>query len=97
MERVDAHSIKSQLGPFQEVWDGIKTFEWRENDRNYAVGDFLLLNEWNSESVLGEDSEFCGRFTGRIILAKVTSMLEEEFGVTKGYCVMSIKVVYKSE
>jgi predicted RNA-binding protein with PUA-like domain len=34
---------------FDAVWDGIKTFEIRKNDRNFQVGDEVILQEYDPE------------------------------------------------
>lgn len=49
---------------FREVESGNKKFELRKNDRNFTVGDYVVLREWNFSS-----------YTGRAILAKITYIL----------------------
>lgn len=56
------HELKSWPEFFQPIWDGIKRFEIRRNDRGYHVGDNLLLREWNPDT---KD------YTGRTIRARV--------------------------
>lgn len=41
------HVLKTWPGPFAAVRDGLKTFEWRRDDRGYEVGDVLRLREWD--------------------------------------------------
>ncbi len=52
---------------FREVECGNKKFELRKNDRDYLIGDYLLLREW----------DFNG-YTGRAILTRITYMLQIE-------------------
>lgn len=40
------HRLKTWPGPFQALVDGTKTFELRYDDRGYAVGDVLHLEEY---------------------------------------------------
>lgn len=40
------HDLKTWTEYFQAVKSGDKTFEIRENDRNFKVGDVLLLREF---------------------------------------------------
>ncbi len=44
------HKLKTWPTFFAAVERGIKTFEVRKNDRNFQVGDTLLLEEWNPET-----------------------------------------------
>jgi hypothetical protein len=75
------HKIKCWIEPFNEVISGKKKFEYRLNDRNYAVGDYLYLQEWNPKSK---------SYTGRSVKKYVTSILTSGFGLPEGYCIMSL-------
>lgn len=59
------HALKTLPEYFEAVRKGDKTFELRENDRDFRVGDYLALNEWDGE-----------KYTGRALLAKITYMLD---------------------
>jgi ParB family chromosome partitioning protein len=83
------HDLKTAWEPFHSVVDGCKRFEYRRNDRDFKVGDYLMLRE----------REGFGDAPGReTCLVKVTYILRgedlESFGVPEGYCVMSIERVY---
>ena len=80
------HELKTVQAPFVAVLEGKKRFEFRRDDRGFAVGDLLLLREWD-----GED----GDYSGRVILASVSYIARGEFGVPSGFCVMSIEVMAK--
>lgn len=44
------HALKTLPEFFVKVAAGEKTFEIRKNDRNYQVGDLLVLEEWSPET-----------------------------------------------
>ncbi|MEI2365753.1 ASCH/PUA domain-containing protein [Niallia circulans] len=74
------HHLKIQPEYFDSVSKGTKSFEIRKNDRNYKVGDVLLLQEYlPSES----------KFTGRVIDRKITYITD--YAQQEGYVVMGIK------
>lgn len=58
------HALKIQPQYFEAVRSEVKTFELRKNDRDFHVGDFLALNEWDGD-----------RYTGRTELREVRYML----------------------
>lgn len=75
------HELKILIPFFVAVQNGSKTFELRKNDRNYFVGDVLILKEYNERT---------GEFTGRIIPKKVTYIFYGgEYGLEEGYCILS--------
>ena len=78
------HVVKCWPLFFQAVWDSKKTFEIRENDRGYGIGDTLVMNEY--------DPDTC-TYSGRQIVATVTYVLTNEPWVPLGYIAMSIRVV----
>lgn len=55
------HSLKVLPKYFEAILIGDKTFEIRKNDRNYQVGDKLILKEWNGE-----------KYTGNILKKEIT-------------------------
>ena len=44
------HKLKIWPEYFKYVVDGIKTFEYRVNDRDFKPGDILVLKEWNPKT-----------------------------------------------
>ena len=77
------HDLKILQPYFDAVMSGDKTFEIRRNDREYSVGDSLLLREWSERD----------GFSGRQITADVTFLLNGgQFGIACGHCVMAIRV-----
>lgn len=47
------HDLKITPKYFDDVWNGIKRFELRKDDRDYQIGDTLLLREWDGEKYTG--------------------------------------------
>jgi hypothetical protein len=41
------HNLKTYPSDFEAVLSGKKTFEIRYNDRDFAEGDMLVLEEWD--------------------------------------------------
>jgi len=78
------HSLKTEPRYFDAVLRGDKTFELRKNDRRFAVGDLLVLEEYAR-----------GLYTGRTTTCLVTYVLHtvEQFGLTSGYAVLSIRLL----
>ncbi len=54
------HVLKCWPPYFAAVVSGVKPFELRKNDRDFAIGDTLLLRE------------FDGNYSGREVRAKIT-------------------------
>ena len=75
------HEIKSLPEFFEEVRKGEKVFELRKNDRDYRVGDLLILKEWDGK-----------RYTGRQNTRIVNYVFHGtgEYGLEKGYCILGI-------
>ena len=75
------HSLKILREYYDAVLNGSKTFEIRKHDRNYQVGDKLILKEWDGD-----------KYTGRTITKEIVYMLDDNSGyVLTGYVIMSIK------
>lgn len=81
VERI--HELKTWPVYWFKVFMGRKTFEVRKNDRDFKVGDILILKEYDLES---------DTYTGRNLSRRVTFILEGGgFGIEEGFCVMSIQ------
>jgi hypothetical protein len=79
------HELKTWPEPFEAVWSGAKTAEFRKADRDYGVDDVLKLREWDPET---------GIYSGRVVMAWVTDLRRGgTFGIPEGYCMMSFQVL----
>jgi hypothetical protein len=56
------HELKCWPEYFQTIIDGIKTFEYRINDRWFGVGDTLILREWDPKT-----EQYTGKISKRIV------------------------------
>ena len=77
------HELKTHPEYFQAVWTGLKTFEFRKDDRTprFWNQDQVCLREWNPESET---------YTGREIVASISYVARGAFGIPDGYCVFSL-------
>lgn len=78
------HELKTVNPYFDAVWNGLKTFEVRRNDRNFAVGDSLYLQEYNAVR---------NEYSGRSIWVVVSYILRDKPFVPDGYVIMGIKTI----
>jgi len=86
--RVCVHKLKTWPSVFEEIVSGNKTAEFRLNDRDFAVGDELLLMEWDPDAhaVAG------GAFTGREYRVRVMHVVHGgQFGIPEHFCMMSVR------
>jgi len=86
------HNLKTLPSFYAAIIDGSKTFEVRDNDRDFAVGDKLVLRETEP----GEHGG--GILTGRETTCLVTYVLPGgRFGIAPHVVVMGIKVLEQSQ
>lgn len=79
-----AHELKLHKRYFWSVASGIKAFELRFNDRNYKVGDILILKEWDGLN-----------YSGNEISAKIIYILNGSTcnGLQDNYVILSIRLL----
>ena len=74
------HELKIWPSCFAAVTAGNKPFDVRENDRNFQVGDMLVLREFEPETE---------QYTGHSITRWVSYVLQGgAFGVQPNWCVL---------
>ena len=66
-------------GNFRDVAAGIITFEVRKFDRDFRVGDVLILKEWN------------GEYTGKSLAMHICYVLADPEFVKDGYVILGIQ------
>ena len=76
---METHRLKIKSERYINIINGTKTAGIRYNDRNYQVGDILILNEIDS----------LGNFTGNSCQVVVTHILDDSEYFKTGYVMLS--------
>lgn len=77
------HELKILPEYFDLVRKGIKNFEVRKNDRDFKVGDGLVLYEWTPE----------GGYTGLIVNKEIGYILDNPEYCKEGYVILGFKII----
>lgn len=75
------HNLKIKPQYFKDVVAEIKKFEVRFNDRHFKVGDFIVLEEFDSRG-----------YTGKYINAEITYICDDPAFVKKDYIILGIRL-----
>jgi hypothetical protein len=79
------HVLKTLPEYFKAVKEKRKTFEVRKNDRDFKVGDELILSEFNPKT-----STYTGDTCGR----EITYILKGgQFGITEDVVILGLKPI----
>lgn len=79
---MSTHQLKVWPEYFDALWDGRKSFEFRDNDRGFEVGDLLDLRGWDPKAA---------DYTGDMLLRRVTFLLQgPAFGLPEGKVILSL-------
>ena len=80
------HDLKTWPEFFIQIKKGQKRFELRKDDRNFSVGDWVYLREFNPKT---------NNYTGEAIYVKITYILRvaEYFGLKDGYCIFGFRKI----
>lgn len=71
------HELKIESKYFNDILKGIKKFEIRKNDRNYQVGDYLILKEWNGSNYT--------KTSIRVVVIYITDYMQKPDYVVLGF------------
>lgn len=76
------HYLKIKPEYYRDVQSGLKTFELRKNDRDFQVGDILMLIKLDDK----------GNETDQVTRVKVTYILKDcpQYGLKDGYAILGI-------
>lgn len=75
------HYLKTWTPFFEDIRSGIKQFEVRKNDRDYEVGDTLILEDFNP---------ITEKHSGAWIPKLVTYKLDDTLFVKEGYVILGM-------
>jgi len=78
------HELKTWPDEFEAVKCGLKTFEYRIDDRGFKVGDYLCLKEYNPAT---------SHYSGYEIICKIIYILRDKFELPKDHVVMQIEIL----
>ncbi|MFH6944588.1 DUF3850 domain-containing protein [Flavobacterium sp. FlaQc-50] len=79
---VKIHELKTWQKYFVDIFCGLKNFELRKNDRDFKVGDEVLLKEYDA---------FKREYTGRILHRRIDYILHGgQFGLEEGYVILAL-------
>lgn len=80
-----SHYVKSWPEMFNSAMQGIKRFDYRNNDRNYQVGDMLIQREYYPEG-----SDRPSGYTGMAAQFQILRVWRDIPGMPEGYCILEL-------
>lgn len=80
----NVHYLKTWTSYFQDAKKGIKPFEVRKNDRNYQVGDTLILEEYDPVKKIK---------TGAWVPEEVIYLLDDNRFVKDGFVILGVREI----
>ncbi len=87
-EKNTTHCLKTTPPFFQHIQSGAKPFELRKDDREFLVGDTLVLQEYNPDT---------GEYTGRTHSCNITYLLRGQPWLADGYVAMGLENTHLEE
>lgn len=79
------HELKTWTEYFGMVLAGHKNFELRKNDRDFKLGDELILKEFDPKT---------NEYSGKILHRRIDYILHGgQFGLEEGYCILSLSKI----
>ena len=83
MDTKNKHILKTHPLFFAQIAEGTKCWELRKNDRNFKIGDTLILREYNP---------LTKRYTDLYLVRTITAIFSDDnFGLQKNFVILSIQ------
>lgn len=76
------HELKTDPEFFWAAAEGKKPFEVRKNDRNFKVGDYIMLREYDRTEK---------KYTAYCLLGKITYLLDNPDYCKEGYVTLGVQ------
>lgn len=80
------HILKELPQFFEAVKSGKKTFEVRKKDRDYKVGDYIVLNEYDISRSVNLDG-----YTGSSIFLRIVYILDDDRFCKNGFVILAFE------
>lgn len=77
------HELKTVQPYFEKIWGAEKTFEVRENDRDFQSGDVVRLKEYDPET---------DTYSGREVRVRISYVLSNYEAIKTGYVVFGFHI-----
>lgn len=89
---MNLHCLKIKKSYFEAILDGSKTFEVRNNDRDFHVGDLITFDVIDEVNLFGKKKELSSD-SGKGYVFKITYVLKNvpEYGLDEKFCVFGFK------
>jgi hypothetical protein len=90
------HVLKTDSDVFKESWQDNKLYELRFDDREYKVGDELVLVETRYTGLEMKEGKPL-EYTGFYLVFTVTYKIKNKYGLNDGWCLLSTFLEYCGE
>lgn len=85
------HYVKCWAEFMDDVWNGLKTAELRLNDRDYCVGDRVIMLKWCPDT-----NQFVREYVGYPRIEFYISHITQGFGLKDDYVMISFNKFIRS-
>jgi len=89
---MELHKLRTWPDEFWAVKFSDKTFDYRKNDRDFKIGDLVLLKEYDPDEEMGNE------YTGQRFLCEITYIIDgavapKQYGIPAEYCILGLNPV----